>query len=135
MDIDGNDTGSGDFDGMALGRQMTVEFYDCDSHFLADADAMKALFLGLRGIDVSALPEDVRSAHAELVEGIRLAGTVMKRLADAAAQGPDAFERAATALEPEQRKVEVKLSAAGLLLRTAVVKAGLDSSAVPDGPF
>lgn len=98
-------------------------------------DAMKALFLGLRGIDVSALPEDVRSAHAELVEGIRLAGTVMKRLADAAAQGPDAFERAATALEPEQRKVEAKLSAAGLLLRTAVVKAGLDSSAVPDGLF
>ncbi len=30
---------------MALGRQMTVEFYDCDPEFLADAEAMKALFV------------------------------------------------------------------------------------------
>ena len=43
MDIDCNCGESPD--GMALGRQMTVEFYDCDSHFLADAEAMKALFI------------------------------------------------------------------------------------------
>jgi len=32
-------------DSVALGRQMTVEFYDCDSGFLADAEAMKRLFV------------------------------------------------------------------------------------------
>ena len=51
MDIDGNSTGGADQGGMALGRQMTVEFYDCDSHFLADAEAMKALFI--RAAEVS----------------------------------------------------------------------------------
>ena len=45
MNIDGKDACDGDSGGMALGRQMTVEFYDCDSHFLADAEAMKALFI------------------------------------------------------------------------------------------
>ena len=45
MDIDGKCACDGDSGGMALGRQMTVEFYDCDSHFLADAEAMKALFI------------------------------------------------------------------------------------------
>ena len=32
-------------DSVALGRQMTVEFYDCDSEFLADVEAMKKLFI------------------------------------------------------------------------------------------
>jgi len=51
MDIDGKCACDGDPGGMALGRQMTVEFYDCDSHFLADAAAMKALFI--RAAEVS----------------------------------------------------------------------------------
>ena len=45
MDNVSNDAWGGDSDGMALGRQMTVEFYDCDPSFLADAEAMKALFI------------------------------------------------------------------------------------------
>ena len=101
----------------------------------ARLDATRTLFLGLRAIDASALPEDVRAAHAALVEGFRLTGIVMKRLADAAAKGMDAFEAAATALEPEQRKAEEALAGAGRRLRAAAVHAGLDASAVPDGPF
>jgi S-adenosylmethionine decarboxylase len=45
MDRENNDIGGGNSAEMALGRQMTVEFYDCDSHFLADAAAMKTLFI------------------------------------------------------------------------------------------
>ena len=32
-------------DGLALGRQMTVEFYDCDSGILTDAAAMEKIFI------------------------------------------------------------------------------------------
>ena len=39
------------FGGVALGRQMTVEFYDCSSAVLADVAAMKEIFL--RAADVS----------------------------------------------------------------------------------
>ncbi|MBR2372963.1 MAG: adenosylmethionine decarboxylase [Lentisphaeria bacterium] len=36
---------TGQAGGFALGRQMTVEFYDCDSRILADAGAMEKIFL------------------------------------------------------------------------------------------
>ena len=43
MDNENNISSCGD--SVALGRQMTVEFYDCDSGFLADVEAMKKLFI------------------------------------------------------------------------------------------
>jgi len=97
--------------------------------------AIRTLFLGLRGLDVSGLPEDVRAAHAAQVEGCRLAGVVMKRLADAAAKGPEEFERAAATLGPDQRRAEEALSAAGRALESAAVRAGLDASDAPEWPF
>lgn len=49
--MDGGSICESESDGMALGRQMTVEFYDCDSRFLADANRMKELFI--RAAEVS----------------------------------------------------------------------------------
>ena len=59
------------FQALALGRQLTIEYYDCNAHTLADVEVMKSIFLEAAEISgATVLESSFHDFHPQGVSGI-----------------------------------------------------------------